>query len=40
MPVILTMPPDEALKLHRALPDGLLRIVARCVKEEPAEPTT
>jgi putative SOS response-associated peptidase YedK len=44
MPVILTTPdevetwmtapPDEALKLQRALPDGSLRIVAR-VKEDP-----
>jgi putative SOS response-associated peptidase YedK len=47
MPVILTTPdeieawmtasPDEALKLHRPLPDGTLRIVARGVKEDPAE---
>ena len=44
MPVILTTqkeietwmtaPPDEALKLQRPLPDGLLRIVARGVKED------
>src|SRR5271166_3284206 len=50
MPVILTTPaevetwmtaaPDEALKLQRPLPDGLLRIVARGVKEDPAGPTT
>ena len=47
MPVILTTPeevetwmtaaPDEALKLQRPLPDGTLRIVARGVKEDPAE---
>jgi putative SOS response-associated peptidase YedK len=47
MPVILTTPdevetwmaapPDEALKLQRPLPDGALRIVARGVKEDPAE---
>ena len=46
MPVILTTPndvetwmtapPDQALKLQRPLPDGLLRIVARGVKEDPA----
>ncbi|WP_426443274.1 SOS response-associated peptidase [Bradyrhizobium genosp. P] len=46
MPVILTTPaeietwltgpPDEALKLQRPLPDGLLRIVARGAKEDPA----
>ena len=45
MPVILTTPdevetwmtaaPDEALKLQRPLRDGLLRIVARGVKEDP-----
>jgi putative SOS response-associated peptidase YedK len=45
MPVILTTseevetwmtaPPEEALKLHRSLPDGSLRIVARDVKEDP-----
>ena len=50
MPVILTTPddvetwmtaaPDEALKLQRPLPDGLLRIVARGVKEDPAGQTT
>jgi putative SOS response-associated peptidase YedK len=50
MPVILTTPdeveawmtaaPDEALKLQRPLPDGSLRIVARGVKEDPAEQTT
>ena len=47
MPVILTTkdeveawmtaPLDEALKLQRPLPDGVLRIVARGVKEDPAE---
>jgi putative SOS response-associated peptidase YedK len=47
MPVILTTPdeeetwmtapPDEALKLQRPLPNGALRIVARGVKEDPAE---
>jgi putative SOS response-associated peptidase YedK len=47
MPVILTTPdevetwmtapPDEALKLQRPLPDRALRIVARGVKEDPAE---
>jgi putative SOS response-associated peptidase YedK len=46
MPVILTTPeevetwmtapPEEALKLHRPLPDGALKIVARGVKEDPA----
>jgi len=50
MPVILTTPdeietwmtapPDEALKLQRPLPDGTVRIVARGVKEDPAESTT
>jgi len=47
MPVILTTPdeieawmtasPGEALKLQRPLPDGTLRIIARGVKEDPAE---
>lgn len=47
MPVILTTPaevetwmtalPGEALKLQRPLPDGLLRIVARGVKEDLVE---
>ena len=47
MPVVLTTPeevetwmtaaPGEALKLQRPLPDGALRIVARAVKEDPAE---
>jgi putative SOS response-associated peptidase YedK len=32
----LTVPPDEALKLQRPLPDGALEIVARGVKEDPA----
>jgi putative SOS response-associated peptidase YedK len=46
MPVILTTPddvetwmtapPDKALTLQRPPPDGLLRIVARGVKEDPA----
>jgi putative SOS response-associated peptidase YedK len=50
MPVILTTPEevgtwltaasDEALKLQRPLPDGLLRIVARGVKEDPTGLTT
>jgi putative SOS response-associated peptidase YedK len=45
MPVILTTPddvetwmtapPDEALRLQRPLPDGVLRIIARGVKEDP-----
>jgi putative SOS response-associated peptidase YedK len=47
MPVILTSPSevetwtaapaDEALKLQRPLPDGALRIVARGIKEDPAQ---
>ena len=47
MPVILTTPDEvetwmtapagEALKLQRPLPDGALRIVARGMKEDPAE---
>lgn len=46
MPVIVTTPdevdiwmtaaPEEALKLQRPLPDGLLQIVARGAKEDPA----
>jgi putative SOS response-associated peptidase YedK len=46
MPVILTTPEDvetwmmapadEALKLQRPLPDGVLQTVARGVKEDPA----
>jgi putative SOS response-associated peptidase YedK len=31
----MTAPPEKALKLHRSLPDGSLRIVARGVKEDP-----
>ena len=48
MPVILTTPQevetwmtaslDEALKLQRPLPDGMLWIVARGAKEDPAGP--
>jgi putative SOS response-associated peptidase YedK len=48
MPVILTTPeevetwmtapPDEALKLQRPVPDGMLWIVARGAKEDPAGP--
>jgi putative SOS response-associated peptidase YedK len=30
----MTVPPDEALKLQRPLPDGSLRIVAHGVKED------
>jgi putative SOS response-associated peptidase YedK len=50
MPVILTTPdevetwmtapPDEVLKLQRPLQDGALRVVVRCVKEDPARLTT
>jgi putative SOS response-associated peptidase YedK len=50
MPVILTTPDeverwmttpaDEALKLQRPLPDGMLRIVARGAKEDPIVPAT
>jgi putative SOS response-associated peptidase YedK len=50
MPVILTTPdevktwmtaaPYEALKLQRPLPDGMLGVVARGVKEDPAGQTT
>lgn len=50
MPVILTTPeevetwmtapPDNALKLQRPLPDGSLRVVARCAKEDPIGPPT
>jgi putative SOS response-associated peptidase YedK len=50
MPVILTTPDeienwmiapaDDALKLQRPLPDGMLRIVARGVKEDPVGPAT
>jgi hypothetical protein len=32
----MTASPDEALKLQRPLQDGMLRIVARGVKEDPA----
>ena len=32
--------PDEALKLQQPLPDGTLRIVARGVKKDEAEPAT
>ena len=50
MPVILTTPDeveawmtaplDVALKLQGPLPDGVLRVVARGIKEDQAEPTT
>jgi putative SOS response-associated peptidase YedK len=50
MPVILTtpaevvtwmtVPPDQVLLLQRPLPDGLLRIVARGVKEDPVGSAT
>ena len=33
----LTAPPADALRLQRPLPDGALRIVARGVKEDPAQ---
>ena len=36
----MTVPPGEALKLQRPLPDGSLRIVARGVKEDPVGPVT
>ena len=36
----MTVPPGEALKLQRPLPDGSLRIVARGVNEHPARQTT
>ena len=32
----MTAPPEEALKLQRPLQDGMLRIVARGIKEDPA----
>jgi putative SOS response-associated peptidase YedK len=32
----MTAPPEEAVKLQRPLPNGVLRIVARGVKEHPA----
>jgi hypothetical protein len=36
----MTAAADAALKLHRPLPDGTLRIVARGVKEDLVELTT
>ena len=30
-----TAPPDEALKLQRPLPDGVVRMVARGAKQDP-----
>jgi putative SOS response-associated peptidase YedK len=36
----MTASPDQALKLQRPLPDGMLRIVARGVKEDPIRSAT
>jgi hypothetical protein len=35
-----TGPPDECRSCQQPLPDGSLRIVPRCVKEDASEPAT